>query len=259
MVTGAGNKITVGTFVGALLGETTRARAIGDRASLYVAEQYLQNDLLRGFSVPRMQIRDLEVDLNFAVASKLRGAFFLEDEEVQKYIGYQMRDFLGSLPAHRDFSAYFRDDAELAARWASGLDETTRCFRRIVSKPEADAASAIHSLSLSVQNYFYESAPAGLRLGLFSLLNRPIGKGGRPDSMKTIIEERVRTIITSAGASKPEESSELPLNLEILVGAAQLEKLNPCVLSKIKLTLSSADRRWVASDQDGKKVYILST
>ena len=105
------------------MGEAARARAISDQASLHIAGQYLHNEFLRGFSVPRMLIRDLEVDLNFAVASKVRGGFFLEDAEVQKHISYRIRDFLGGLPSHRDFKPYFRKDAELAARWAAGLDE----------------------------------------------------------------------------------------------------------------------------------------
>lgn len=254
-----GVTITVGAFVGALVAETARGRAISDRASIQIAEQYLHHELLRGFSVPRMQIRDLEVDLNFAVASSQRGAFFLEDDEVQKNIGYRMRDFLASLPRHRDFNSYFRNDAHLVARWTSGLDEMTRRFHHVLVRPGMDSASVIHGLSLSVQNYFYELAPDDLQLRVSSLLSRPINKARGADSMQTMIEREIQTIVTSADKSEPQESPESPPNLKILVGAAQLEKLSPNLLSKMKITVSPSDRKWVVSEKDGEKVYILGT
>jgi len=255
----AGGTLTVGSFIGALLAETAMGRSISDRASVEIAQQYLHHELLRGFSVPRMQIRDIEMDLNFAVAPRARSSSAFEDEEVRKHIAYRLRDFLASLSGLRDFSPYFRNDKELAARWASGLDEMTVRFRNILSRPVEDSASVVHSLSLSVQNYFYESAFGDLRLTVSSHLASPLRKAGKTVSMKAIIEREVRAIVASADRSAPEESSELPGNLGILVGPVQLEKVNPALLNKMKITVTPSDRRWVASDQDGKKVYILGT
>lgn len=254
-----GSGIAVGDFVGALVGETARARAISDLASVQIAERYLHHELLRGFTVPRMQIRDLEIDLNFAVASKSSAGSFLEDEEIQRNISHRIREFLGGLPGVRGFRLYFGNDAKLAARWAGGLEEMTRRFRHILSRPGADCASAISGLSLSVQNHFYESASGGLRSNVSSLLARPIGKAGAAGSMRAVIEREIESIVMSVAKRGPGGSPESAPGVEILVGAAQLEKLNPASLSKMKLTLSPSDRRWVATDQDGKKVYILGT
>ncbi len=253
--------ITLGSFLGALLEEIGRARAISDRASVQVAEQYLRHELLKGFPVPRMQFRDVEVELNFAVASKLHGAFFLEDEEVQKSISYQMRDFLSSLPGHRDFRTYFGKDTALAARWNGGLDEMARRFAHILAKPTADAEAVIQILSLSVRNHFHESASGDLRMTVSMLLARSLQKQpGEPDSMQAIVEQHVRAIVTSMDRSRREGAAlDAAPNLNILVGAAELEKLNPAVLNRVKITVSPSDRRWVVTDQDGKKIHILGT
>jgi hypothetical protein len=91
-------------------------------------------------------------------------------------------------------------------------------------------------------------------------LVRPLRKeSGQARSMHTIIEQQIRTIVTSMDRNKSEGRSDVAPNLNVLVGAAELEKLNPAILDKIKITITPSDRRWVASEQDGKKVYILGT
>jgi len=252
--------ITLETFLGALLDQTARARAISDQASVHIAEEYLHHELLKGYSVPRMLLRDVEVELQFAVASGRQGAPFLDDEEVQKSITYQLRDWVSNLPNHRSFRSYFGKNNQLAASWRSGLEEMSKRFAQILSKPDADLASVMHSLSLSVQNYFHESATEDLRSSVSSLLVRPLRKqSGQARSMHTIIEQQIRTIVTSMDRNKSEGRSDVAPNLNVLVGAAELEKLNPAILDKIKVTITPSDRRWVASEQDGKKVYILGT
>ena len=80
--------------------------------------------------------------------------------------------------------------------------------------------------------------------------------------LAAVTEQQIRTIVTSAdksgSAQSPGGDAASP-NLEILVGAAQLNTLNPALLSKMKITISPSDRRWVASEQDGKTVHILAT
>lgn len=250
--------VTIDVFVGALLGEITKGRAISDQASVRLAEYYLNSELLKGFPVPRMQISTLEVDLQFAVAAKARESLLLEDEEVQKSIRYQMRDFLGSLPNHPAFHTYFRNDASLSVKWKGGLDDLSRRIGQVLTKPPTDCAAVIHKLSVSAQNYFCELAPDDLRLSVSSLLMRPLKRGKDKMSLRTIIEEQVRAIVAPLGGGNKETAPEAPVDLNILVGAAELEKLNPSLLNKMKITVSPSDRRWVVSEKDEKKVYILS-
>ena len=250
--------ITLDAFLGGLLAGAARARTVSDKASVQIADQYLRHDLLKGFPVPRMQVRDLEVVLHFAVSSKLAAASSLQDDEVQRSICYQMTDFLGGLPAHRDFKDYFGTDAQLAGKWTASLEAMTRRFSQVMAKV-ADSASAIHGLSLSVRNYFYETAPEHRRKDVSSLLARRLRKTGEERSMQGIIEEQIRTIVTSMEQVTPEAGENGALNFNILVGAAELEKLNPAVLNSIKITLNPADRRWVVSEHDGQKVYTLGT
>jgi len=251
--------ITVKAFVGALLDEVAQARVLSDQASLHVAQRYLDNDLLRGFPVPRMQISTIDLELNFAVASRLDGPSFLDDEEVQRNVGYQLRELLHSLPGRPEFHAYFGKDVELAARWRNGLGEMTTRFVKVLARPSTEVAGVVRALSLSAQNYFCESAPEELRHKVSALLGQAMDgyKAEGADSMKAIVEREIVAILSALDKSVKEEAAGGPPDLNVLIGAAELEKLNPGLLHRVKITVSPSDRRWVATEQDGKKIYIL--
>lgn len=254
--------ITLGSFLGALLAETARGRAISDRASVQIADQYLRNEFLKGFPVPRMQVRDLEVELRFAVSSKLAAVSFLEDQEAQRHISYRLREFLSTLPGHRDFKDYFGKDTALATKWKRGLDDMARRLQEVLARPAADSSVVIQSLSLCIRNYFHESAPEHLRGEVSSLLARRRRKEpAEDDSLERLIERQIREIVMSMdrSADQNEPAADSPLNFNVLVGAAELEKVSPALLSSIKISVSPADRRWIVSEHDGKKVYTLGT
>jgi hypothetical protein len=251
--------VRIEEFVGVLLGAIAKGRAISDQASVRVAEHYLNHELLKGFPVPRMQISDLEVNVNFALAATARECLLLEDEEVQKSIRYRMRDLLGSLPGHPDFKAYFRNDSSLEAKWKGGLGDLDRRLEQVLRSHHTDFPALIHKLSVSAHNYFYEHAPDDLGLNVSSLLASPVK--GRKDnkSMRLLIEDHVRETIMLRREGGEEVSPGAPAELNILLGAEELEKLNPSLLNRLKITVSPADRRWISSERDGHKVHILGT
>lgn len=248
---------TIDAFVGALLKEIAKGRAISDQASVRLAEAYLKDELLKGFPVPRMQIGELQVDLNFAMAAQARESVLLQDEEVQKNIGHCMRGFLGSLPRDRNFRAYFRNDAALASRWREGLDELIARIERALTRPPTDYRTVFQKLSVSTHNYFCELAPGDLQLPVTALLAKPIRRRADALSMKALIEEYVRGIVAPLTGNGHDVVREEAHDFNILVGAAELQKLDTSMLNKLKITISPADRRWVVSEKDGHKIHIL--
>jgi hypothetical protein len=251
--------ITLKAFVGTLLEEVTRARAASDQASMRLAQQYLDTELLKGFPVPRMQIRDMEIELNFAVASKQGRASFLEDERVQKNIGYQIRDFMSELPSREEFKPYFGDNLEIVDKWKSGLDDLAGRFSEILSKPASDPQSVINNLSLTAENYFYELAPDQMRFQISTILERRFQpkKSSGAGTIKAAVQKEITAIIAAMDKRMKEGVPDDSPDLNLLLGASELEKLNPSLLHKVKISISSSDRRWVVTDQNGEKVAIL--
>ena len=249
--------VTARLFVAALLEEISRARELSDRASVRVAQSYLRDEFLRGFPVPRMQIGNLEMELNFMLASKVREATHLEGKEVQKNVSYQLRSYLHEMPRNGAFKTYFRSDAELSKSWLHGLDDVTRRFQQVLEHGGVEHSDIVHNLCLAVHNYFHESSPPQLRSTIADLLAKSRGKGNT-GAYTVLIAAHVEEVMASvrAPAQSDEESSS---DVNLLIGAAELEKYPAALLQKMKLTISHADRRWVITDQNGTKVHVLGT
>lgn len=250
--------ITIKNFVGAMLEEVTRARVLSDAASARIADQYLNHEILKGFPVPRMHIRDIQLELNFAVSPVQNGGSKLESEEVQKNIVHRMHDLVYGFSEHPDFTGFFEKDDKLKLAWKEGLNQLPARFARVLVQPAAGVTDVTKNLSIIVENYFYELAPGNVRSNLSKLLDHPMRmhKLKEGDSMRASISNQVSALIAVATNVHPTSSSD-PLDITVLVGAAELEKINPDQLHKLKITLDSSDRKWVTIEKDGEKTYIL--
>ncbi len=262
--------ITLESFIGALMQQLAMARQMSDGASVHIAEGYLQNELLKGFPVPRMQLRDVEMELNFGVASKLESASFLEDDEVQKNLTYQLQDLLSSFPSQPEFKDYFSQNAPLQARWKAGLASMSQRFAQILSRPASDPVDLAHSLALSVQNYFYETAaeeqkPAVAPLLLLLVKPSPfwLAQGVKPESetvpLQKLIESRIAAMLRSLQGAQQAPGAPAPMALNVLVGTADLGKLDTALLNKIKITINPSDLRWIVSEKNSQKIYTLGS
>src|SRR5262245_4470299 len=113
--------ITIRQFLGAMLEEITRARVISDAASVRVAQTYLNHDFLKSYPVPRMNIKDVEMELHFAVAGRLQGISVFHDEEATENIRHQLRQFLQTVPQLPELIPHFAQNPQLKTRWDKAL------------------------------------------------------------------------------------------------------------------------------------------
>ena len=58
---------TLGEVVGALLRDVVHARSSADRFSAALSQQYLKDDILSNFPVPRIDINEITLNLRFAI------------------------------------------------------------------------------------------------------------------------------------------------------------------------------------------------
>lgn len=256
--------ITIRQFVGALLEEVTKARAISDAASVQIARKYLNHDLLKGFPVPRMQIREIDIVLNFAVAGTVKGVSIFDDEEVRKNALNKLRQFVQGLPGIPDLAEYFTRDPNLSERWTSNLNDLVGRFDNVLSKKDANPAQIIKSISLTIENYFYETVADKPTHGMLHFVSTMFGNAGASGAAQQpandYIEDQVRQIVSSLDSAEGEAGviSDL-LDLSVLLGAEELEKLNPERLQKMTLKFGSSDRKWMTTgvDADGNKEHSL--
>ena len=259
--------ITIRQLLGGLLAETTKARVIADVSSVEIAQRYLGHDLLRGFPVPRMHVRDVEVEFSFAVADQVRSVSIFEDEERRRNVLFRLRSFLEHLPEEADLSQIFAQSPGLAGRWSNGLDGLLARIDKGLSQPGIAERDVAANVCRMVENQLHELAQGpgagGLGGWLRATFVTPSANPGPEDAQTGRANDFITRSVVSilrdvAGGNGVAGEADGLCDFQVLIGAIDLEKVNPAKLQKLKLTFSANDRGWVAQDDGGSKKYILS-
>ena len=260
--------ITMSNFIGAIMQALTASRMMSDHSSLKVADHYLQDDFLRGFPIPRMTLKTVDVEVNFAVGPTTQLENHLAEPEVSKNIANRFRDLLAELPNTHLFRSEFGQQERRSDEWKEGTETLMSDIERILAHPPADKHSLQHMLVLSIENFFYRMHQNKPKAGLLHGLRRMFGNADaetespapdadrQTDAIRTWTSEQVRHILDASipgGLDKTEDSPDL----RILIGGQDLDTKDIGKLHKAKLSFTSEDRRWVATDKDGEKSYML--
>jgi|GEM_PF-3436157 len=276
--------ISLSQFVGALLEGTVNGRAKSDVASVRLAEAYLKHELLKVFPVPRMQIQDVEIDLQFAIDPNLPPNTLFAEEEVRKNICYKIQHFLLGLPQDKEMKEFFSQDEELAKTWNSKLTQLMQRIEQLLNRQNLDKATLLHLLNLAIENFFHEVAFARPKPNLLSFISSIFHHSStqKPtSSLKDRIIAYVQQVIDAAISDRPisiaaaknaaakdaaaepadtdadtDIDADLP-DLQVLIKASDLEGLTPSQIQKLKLVLHASDRKWIKLDKQGEEEYIL--
>ncbi len=247
----------------------SKGRTLSDQVSVQIADRYLQHDYLRGFPVPRMSLKTVEVEVNFAVGATTQLASLMKQPEIGRNIVNRFRDLLHDLPNSDMFRSQFGQRAFRDEDWKSGTDELIDAVQKILAEPPSDKATLQHLLTLATENFFYrmhQARPqagllAGLR-GMFGAAATPAAGGdtrtdaARTDAIRSWTTQQVGSVLGAAIPGGLDGLDEEP-DLQILVGGGELEGRSAGQLHKAKLSFTSEDRKWVASEKDGARTFIL--
>lgn len=254
--------ITVRQFFGALLAEITKARVISDAASANVAQKYLNHDLLKSFPIPRMNVREVEVQLNFAVAAGVESVSPFAADEIRQNLVHNLGAFVAALPDAPPFKDKFDADAPLRDRWNAGVPALRTKFNDVLSRPQITRQDANHTVLLLIENYSYDIAGGGAHQSIIGrVLHFVERKADAPEigPAAEYIQQQVSDIFSRVlDAGSMAQGIEELLDLNVVVTAAELEKLNPNVLQKVKIVVDSSDRKWIVSEENGQKTHILA-
>lgn len=260
----------ISNFIGAIQHSLSLSRAMSDNTSVKIAQKYLDHPLLKGFPVPRMKLKDVDIELNFAVGPANALEQLLKEPEVAKNIVFKFRDLLAGLPQSDAFRQNFGTIAPSDKAWQQGSDELIATVTRILGDKPQDEDVLVHTLALAVENFFYAMhyAKPGQDLlpKLLPMLSNFMSRQASPATPATPAApssalhdwtvERVTDILSAAIPGGLGNVGELP-ELNILVGATDLAAHGPDKLHKAKLSFTSDDRKWVATESNGEKKYIL--
>lgn len=251
--------LTLSKFVGAFTQGLTLGRTMSDGTSVKVAQQYLNHDYLRGFPIPRMTLKHVDLDVNFTVGSFMGLDTLLGEPEVRKNIVNRFREMLAQLPSSDTFKSQFGSN-KVPDEWDEQVETLLATIERVLGSKLGDRSGLTYVLGLAIENFFYELHRAkpneGLLAGLRALFS---GSDDTPhpapsaDAIRTWASQQVTSLLDAA---LPPDTSDLP-DLNILVGGADLEAIGPGNLHTAKLSFAADDRKWVASERNGEKNFTL--
>lgn len=252
--------VSIRQFVGAMLEQITRARVSADAASLRVAHAYLQHDFLKGFGVPAMHVKDVELELTFAVAPGWKATSIFANPDVRLNAVNQLERFVEQLPQHPALKPYFDQDRRLTIRWNAGLPALRERFDRTLADA-VDTTSLVPALGLLIENHFYGMVREWREL--LTHITRPLAAsrdGGSRPAVHQYIQDGMRGILDSF--NEDEENAALALlecpDIQMMIGSDELDKVPPERLQRMKIKVSANDRKWVVSQRDGQEVHTLT-
>lgn len=254
--------ITVRQFFGALLAEITRARVISDSTSADVAQKYLNHDLLKAFPIPRMNVREVEVQLNFAVSEDVQNVSPFAAEEIRRNLVHNLSAFVASLPDVPVLKSQFDSNPQPSTRWSEEAGKLTPKFEEALSRPNTSREAATHSVLVIIENFSYEMAGSAPHQSILGRMIRSVegqSTAAQAGPAADYMQDQVRDIFSRVlDVGTQSQAIEELLDLNVIVTAAELEKLNPNVLQKVKIVVDSSDRKWIVSEENGEKTHILA-
>lgn len=129
--------------VGAILRGVTEARAQADEAARDLAVSYANDPILRSFTVPRAEIRNLTIDLKVAVRSLDDAA----EDRAKK--GMRIRSIIASASVNLPFTWTVTD--EILARGATDVDDLLRILERhFIERMNAEAETRAREVAAEI-------------------------------------------------------------------------------------------------------------
>ena len=260
--------VPLGKFLSAFMNGLTKGRSAADHTSHQVSQAYLGHDVLRSFPVPRMTVKDVELELSFAVGASVSLDSLLREPEIVTCILNRIGSDLGQLRGSPAAAQLLGGITVPPARWSFELGVLLASMRRLLTAPPADAATLLHTMAIALANFFHRlrepSADDGLMREVRSFFSADKSAPGAPDSDTAVrhwAAEHAHAALTGAlpeGLLETGDDEYGADDLMILVGA-DLEGTPVHLVHKVKLSFIAEDRKWVSSDnQAGEKVYTLA-
>lgn len=251
---------TLKQLLSAILHDIMKSRAIADQTSAHLAKHYLQHEYLKGFPIPRMHIKDIELDLCFAIASSSNEQSSEDHSQAKQAMLEQTQTLLNELTADNEIAKLFSQHSQVADTWQNSLPNLLSAIQNVAWTDQATTAATI---AFALENFFYaiaaKTAVPEFMIAIDTAIYQRVGQQPTQtlrDALQIILQQSNSTTAPHLEQLSTEEA-DLP-ECMILIAKSELETLSDSQLQRIKITLGSADRKWIkTNNQAGEERYIL--
>lgn len=234
-------------FLGALASSFSDARVNADRQTLRIAEEYATDEVLKHFSVPRMKIDTVELNIPVAVDQLNENA-----QKVYQPINKAaftikiMNLILAALPTRLR-------SAEIAEKLKSAADSTLKpAVDVLVNK--LDSALKLGQAQDSFDPFSKDIASTATEF--FIPFSKENGINLLSRDLKTTLTNISNEVDSVLKTDIVFEQEKISLDsIDVIVESHKLKEINPQHVIMIKMTLSEQGMEWVnMENQEGKVV-----
>lgn len=237
--------VSLGEVAGALISQINKGRAQADMATLDVAEIYKDHPFLSSFSIPRMTLDELNIDLKVAFTAGPSSKVSLTPDSRAKMLDRVTKLIKVDLPAKY---RYVQSLAQDPAIWGPLNEAINKEISEIVpAEVEVKPESMTTGVTTSIQRHIVQ----GILHPTFKITRAGAGKFVEEDipHIEEFVKGEVKKIITEIVSSQPPPKERL----DVLVTVSDLQNIPTEKVTTIRLTLKEADMAWTQIEtKDGK-------
>jgi len=263
--------ITLKDYIGKIYKEVTNAKVQSDIETLAIAQEYVQNPMLKHFSVPNIRIKNMELTIPVAVdktESIVRD--YTEREIKEAYMSAFETTYLSFLPYKRDYFENFKFDLSvkaehIAADIAPQLQEARAQDIQLAqaqAQPTSDAQASrttVEPVKVAQAASYVE--PVGAKYTIASAKAATVFAETSYGYVGTDIPQRefeaaVIEKVKAALVPKSPQIEELP----VIIETQRLKLINdPASMISIKVNITDDAMEWTTDvDADGNATQVLN-
>lgn len=225
----------LGDFLGGLMSSISDARVNSDLQSLKIAEEYAKNDMLKHFTVPRMRIDKVELNVPVAIDSVV--------EQVQKI--YKLNDPV-------KFAALTFQQILTAIQVERVSDKAAKDLNTVISEEIKLLEERLQSNQVenALENFSTEVAAKTVRL-----INPIYKELEKKELSKSELLKRQITIVEGLQTTLKDEikstTEHISIDsLQVVVQADKLREIKPENMIIIKMTVSEHGMEWISMENN---------
>lgn len=229
---------TLQNYLSGILSEVSKARATSDYKSAQIAEEYLKDKILKGYSIPRMRISNVEIDLPVAIDSLKESNLINRNVDMDTTADAVYENLC------KNFSL---SQAEIDKLYSSGISSTikkqisTTLSRLLTSEDgipinEADSLSIINDIntySTLIVVYFKNSVEKSFTLPSTVSV----------DEMSQMLSKQLCAVFIAKDLSE----------IKVVAEASQLKDISEKAIFHIKMNVIEDGMEWaISQNQNGE-------
>lgn len=258
--------ITLKDYIGKIYKEVTNAKVQSDIETLAIAQEYVQNPMLKHFSVPNIRIKNMELTIPVAVDTTQSVVRDYTEREVQQvYMNAFESAYLSFLPTKKDYFESIKLDlstkAELIAvdiapqLQLARIEDLQLAQTSTASAPTADGETVARTESSTYSVTSGVKYTESIRNAFVAFKDIALGYIG-DEIPRAEFESALSEKITTGLVPKTPQIEELP----VIIETQRLREINdPASMITIKVNIMDDAMEWTTDvDADGNTIQVLN-